>query len=243
MAPTREQRRRLGLGAIASIVAAVFLSTGTTIPVQRRLLEPEHWSGGWQERVPVSGGIRVGVVVWQAGRFNPRELALQLPERALRVDGGNPLNRLCVEISSRDGRYSALLDYDIQKEPAGPVKAVVVKAPDLDKLNAAAGEDVSILASLSQNCRTASSALYLVAAWSPPKSRDAITVLLNSRVPTTIVGPNYSVQCRELSGITTAFNLRCDLPAMPADGKVLLGILQKRGRGEKTVPLPLIVTR
>jgi hypothetical protein len=43
--------------------------------------------------------------------------------------------------------------------------------------------------------------------------------------------------------------LRCDLTAKAIDsisaakGKLPLGILQKRGRGETTMPLPLIVTR
>jgi hypothetical protein len=253
MAPTRERRGRLALRSIGTVVVGVMLCAGTTAAAQtratdkRRTLKPEHRTGGWQERVPVSGGIRVGVVVWQPGKFNPRELALTLPKEDVRVgetDGKRrePLNRLCVEISSRDGRYSALLEYRIEKEAAGPVTAEV-DTNGLDKLNAVGGEDVAILAGLSADCRSRSPFVYLVAAWSPPKPGDTITILLNSRVPTTILGPDASVPCRELADVTTAYNLRCDLPANLEKEKVDLVIRQKRGRSQADVPLRLLLAR
>ena len=215
----------------------VTLSPGAHVAAQTRTLKPEHSTGRWQERVPVAGGIRVGVVVWQPGRFNPRELALKLPPKPSKLP-----EWLCVEISSRDGRYTALLGYRIANEPAGQIKALVA-AEDLDKLNTAAAEDVAVLASLSNDCRTQSPSVYLVAAWRPPKPGEPIAVLVNSRVPTTIEGAGASVPCTELDGVTTAYNLRCDLPANLIDGPVALGIRQKRGRGEATVPLPLVVAR
>jgi hypothetical protein len=205
-----------------------------------RTLEAKHTVGRWQERVPVAGGIRVGVVVWQPGPFNPRELSLILPPR--KPKPATPPQWLCVEISSRDGRYTAQLDYPIADEPAGQVKALV-KAEDLDKLNTAAGEDVAVLASLSADCRSQTPSLYLVAAWRPAKAGERVAVLLNSRVPTTIVGGGATVPCVELTGVTTAYNLRCDLPEQMVKGEVPLGIRQKRGRGEVTVPLPLNVAR
>jgi hypothetical protein len=238
MASTGERRRRLSLAAAATCVVTLTLCAGTHAAAQQpRTLRPERASGGWQERVPVSGGIRVGVVVWQRGRFNPRELVLTLPGERSKLS-----ERLCIEISSRDGRYTALLEYRIANEPAGQIKAVV-QAPDIDRLNAAAAEDVAILASLSSDCRAQSPSVFVVAAWHPPKAGEAIAVLLNSRVPTTIVGPNVSATCTELEGVTTAYNLRCDLPAGLVEGEVALGIRQKRGRGETTLPLPLKLAR
>ncbi len=243
MASTRERRRRLGLAAIGTFVVTVALCAGTQPAAQTRTLKPERSTGRWQERVPVSGGIRVGVVVWQPGRFNPRELALKLPPKSSTLPELSQLpERLCVEISSRDGRYTALLEYRIANEPAGQIRALV-DAQDLDKLNTAAAEDVAILASLSNDCRTQSAAVYLVASWGPAKPGEPIAVLLNSRVPTTIVGAGAPVRCTELDGVTTAYNLRCDLPPHLVDGEVALGIRQKRGRGEVTVPLPLNVGR
>jgi hypothetical protein len=237
MAPIRERGLRGRLAATGTFVIIVALSTVASAAAQTRTLKPERRSGGWQERVPVSGGIRVGVVVWQEGHFKPQEVALVLPSKP----AGSPA-LLCVELSSRDGRYNALLEYPIANDPGGPITALV-DAPQLDKLNTAAGEDVAILASLSDDCRAQSPSVYLVAAWRPSKSPASISILLNSRVPTTIVGENVSAQCTELPGVTTAYNLRCDLPAQLPTGRIELGIRQQRGRGRVTVPLPLIVAR
>ena len=237
MAWTRERHRRLSLAAIGTFFVTLATGAGTPVAAQTRTLKPERSTGRWQERVPVSGGIRVGVVVWQRGRFDPRELALILPRKPSKLP-----ERLCVEISSRDGRYTAFLEYRIANEPAGQIKAVV-DAQDLDKLDTAAAEDVAILASLSDDCRTQTPSVYLVAAWRAPKPGEPVSVLLNSRVPTTIVGAGAAVPCTELDGATIAYNLRCDLPASLVDGEVALGIRQKRGRGEATVPLPLSVAR
>jgi hypothetical protein len=235
MAGTRKRSGKPGLATRA--IFLVTLALCATVAAQgTRILKPAHSTGRWQERVPVSGGIRVGVVVWQPGRFNPRELLLILPDLATRP------RQLCVEISSRDGRYSAQLDYLIANEPPGPIRAVV-DAEDLDKVNTAAGEDVAVLASLSNDCRAETPSVYLVAAWRLPTNREPIAVLLNSRVPTTIVGAGASVPCTELTGVTTAYNLRCELPPQWANGEVRLGISQKRGRGEVIVPLPLYVAR
>jgi hypothetical protein len=219
---------------LALLVAALAAAAQhpTLRPQEKR---GEGWER-WSDRVPVSGGVRVGVMVLH-GR------AIQNVERMTITLPPTEAPWLCVEISSRDGRYSGRLRYDIGSAPRGAVDLEVPTA-HVEELKGYSPEDLAILAAVADNCE-GPAATYVVAAWDTPAPGSAVAAFLNSRVPTTIVNPadGRSAPCTPLDGVTTAFNLRCDLPAEWLSGKVELVVQMRRGRSFARVPLPLLQTQ
>lgn len=238
--------KNAGVIVAASVsVAVLTLCTAAPVAAQVRTLTLNRQSGGMQKQVPVSGGIRVGVMALNPGRVDRLQAVVALPKDRGRY--------LCVEVSSKDGLYSALFSHQLTASDAGMVKGVLDDA-DIRKLTPPEAADVAILASLSDDCQAPTAPVYLVSAWAGSQEPDEdslqtmpISVLLNSRVPTFLriedapgnanAGP---IPCARLEGVTTAFNLRCDIPRSRVTQDVMtLAIVQRRGRSESTVPLTL----
>ena len=74
---------------------------------------PTGWEQ-WRDPVPVSGGLRVGVMTDAGSQFNPAQMTVWLPK----TDAPS----LCVELSSQNGHYVASVPYDIRGEPPGPLQ-------------------------------------------------------------------------------------------------------------------------
>ena len=179
----------------------------------QQLLNPITEGSDWERWVdppPVSGGLRVGLMTnTSVDVADPEHVYVSLPE--------SESFSLCIEISSRDARYSARLEYDIQDVEAGEVKLHIPteKKSELAEFD---GESLVVLASLPVDECNGSVDRYLVSSWqqSADGESDVIIAFLNSGNPAFIaVGPDGDIEhepsCERISGERTAFNQRCEI--------------------------------
>jgi hypothetical protein len=203
------------------VAGAVTVLTATNSYAQsRRALEPRtpatsQWEQ-WRDPVPVSGGLRVGITAEPGTTINPSELTVWLPSPPKPLP---PSRVLCVDVSSQDGRYIASLEYDVRGEPAGPVALKIHRSRWASELQRLSPSQLAILARIAEACGRVPKGPgpFLLASWDAQAARQTVSVLLNSRLPTSIVAevgkrPQGRYACERLTGITTAFNLRCNIP-------------------------------
>lgn len=244
MASTRKVRHRPGwglpfVGAAASAILLVVL-TGP-LAAQEEALQGRILEERWVQDVAVSGGVRVGVMASPTGDpVDPDQFTVYLPDIAgARV--------LCVEISSRDGRYNAAIEYDLAGVTSGPRRLGLRDAQFRGALVRYAQVELAILARLQEECGAPADpeGAFIVADWAQGQEPTSLTVLLNSRVPAEIVGEDEGrtvirVPCSDLEGTTTAFNLRCDLDRALLTPATRLYVVRRRGtRTLAPVALPL----
>jgi hypothetical protein len=205
---------------VAVTATVAVLAMAMTLAQARRQLEPRtpaasQWEQ-WRDPVPVSGGLRVGITVEPGTTVNPAQLTVWLPTAPKPV----PASRvLCVDLSSQDGRYIASLEYDIRREPAGPLELKIHPSRWASQLRQFSPSQLAILARVAEACGRIPKGPgpFLLASWDARAPRQAVSVLLNSRLPTSIVAevakrPQGRYACERLTGTTTAFNLRCTIP-------------------------------
>lgn len=228
---------RLGvlvLAAAAERPAPVSAQSPTILKPQLRKVE-------LRARVPVSGGIRVGLQVPVDGRVVPGTTAayVTIPPRAERT----PLPAfVCLEVSSQDGQYSARFGYPLAPGTAGAVRLELEEA-DLRPLRPYSTGRIALLASLGNDCEREEPLAFLVARWhsASPSISETVTLLLNSRVPTFITrqgGPaGEELRCATIEGEAVAFNLRCELPASWLSDTTPLAVQQRRGRAVSSVAM------
>jgi hypothetical protein len=199
--------------------AVTAIATTITLAQSRRPLEPRtpaasQWEQ-WRDPVPVSGGLRVGITAEPGTTVNPSQLTVWLPK----AEKATPSRMLCVDVSSQDGRYIASLEYDIRGEPDGPVALKIHPSRWSAELRRFSPSQLAILARIAEACGRIPKGPgpFLLASWDAQAARQTVSVLLNSRLPTSIVAevakrPQGRYPCERLTGTTTAFNLRCNIP-------------------------------
>ena len=201
---------------------------------------PQGWEQ-WRDPVPVSGGLRVGVMTEATAPINPVQMTVWLPEK-------NAKPALCVEVTSQDGRYIASLQYDIRGH-SGPLPLNLPVTRYGSELRNMERSQLAILARLAESCGKVpvNPGAFVVASWNrPPQLSDTVIVLLNSRLPTSIAAGEGSKSdkehpCHSLSGTTTAFNLRCEIPASEIREGRKFVILMRRGSSTNPVALDVAV--
>lgn len=127
----------------------------------------------WTENIKVSGETRVGLIDdYYSKNFIEDHFNVYIPRICS--------DRVCVQISSRDGRYSADLIYDVSDVCGGEV---LFSFPTnyKRKLRQFETEDISILASCIGNCED-DKELFLISNWLSPEKSDSIKILINSQV-------------------------------------------------------------
>ena len=234
-------RRRLPRASgVAAVIYGVALGA-SSLPAQRpaRALEPSAQSERYVASVPVSGGLRVGVMaIPRQQRPEADSLFVILPSTRK--------SALCVEVSSRDGRYEGRLEYPLADGDSGSVslKFRSRHRGDIEDLEA---DELAILAHVAEKC-DGKVETFVVAAWEPITVPDTVTVFLNSRVPTYVIAlqagkVQHETRCADLSATTTAFNLRCAVPYSWITSTNKLYVRKRERRGARTAivdtPLPL----
>ena len=226
--------RRLRLAPICTVLLALSGFAPTLVAQRVAAPGPVKDVEQWLTTVPVSGGIRVGFMAFApSADFDPDSFTVFLPAERARF--------LCVELSSQDGRYSARLERELHDARSGPL--VVSRRSDYRaQLDTYPATKVAILAQLGDDCARPAGP-YVLASWHAGSRRDTVTVFLNSRVPTYIAGgPNrlvHEVRCTNLDGVTTAYNLRCDVPSAWITGENRFYVRMRRGPSFSQVALPL----
>jgi hypothetical protein len=186
----------------------------------------------FQDKVPVSGNVRVGLMVDLGGdKFNPEQFYVYLPKR----EDILPNTKLCAEFSSKDGRYSAKLDYTIgsKSKVINPVPLPTEFSKYLSKYKT---DEVVILASLSNDCAKKPSA-YVLSSWIDPKviETDIVVVYINSISQTTLhIGNENDGECSTLDFPIVAYNKKCSIPLNVLKDKATIVIRQRRRRGSTT---------
>lgn len=201
-----------------------------------QMLTPVSAEESWFDPVPVGGGLRVGVMFeTEAGRMDD-SFTVWLPEEAT--------GRLCVEISSRDGRYEGNFEYVLSRD-AGTQVILSWPSEHFRRLASYPPSEIAILSQLGSDCASPRGP-YAVAAWTEPTTATEAVVFLNSDEPSSLVLVVDGLvaqerPCAELSGVTRSFNLRCPLPLSWRDpgGAVFVRILEFSGRRAQPRDLPL----
>jgi len=232
-----------GIGRIALFLLFVLAGCGWTTAVlgQPSLVEPppklpSNWEK-YRDSVPVGGGFRVGVMAFfDEVEVNPNQFWVFLPPLNATSD-----SLLCVEISSKDGRYVAQLPYRL----SGPVGRASRQAQPVDlptshaeKLRDYTPDELAILAHLSSQCE-GPTGHYVVSAWNAETSPDTISVLVNSDVYTSVVGGSkyavdFEVPCPRLESPAKAYNRRCDIPVSFLTPGITVDVRQRNRLGSKT---------
>lgn len=235
---------RLSSLLACSVVLGITMLMPAAVHSQQ-LLEPitddSDWER-WTERPPVSGGLRVGVMSNTHSKLpDPEFVFVSLPK-------SDSLS-LCLEISSRDARYSANLEYDIQDVEAGKLK-LHIPTENKTKLVEYDSDSLVVLASLPVDECDGTVNSYLIAQWQQPASgeseSDLVTIYLNSDNPANIaVGPGGDIErepsCVRLSGETTAFNQRCQIRKSWFTPDTQVSIRIREAGTHVPYPLPLRV--
>jgi hypothetical protein len=197
-------------------------------------VKKDNWER-WQKEVPVSGDVRVGVVAKGDRRLTPTSLLVFLPS--------STETTLCIELSSQDGRYSARLPYPLNDNTSRTVQLDLPTKYARELANYEPRQ-IAILASLGNGCSQPPST-YVLARWDLIEQVDDLLVLLNSRLPARIrgEGPNgpLSFDCLPLDGVTTGFNLSCEIPRRELAGRTSLVVEMRRGGAITRLQLPLLL--
>jgi len=195
----------------------------------------------WVEEVPISGNIRVGLMIEKENpeKLSPKQFYANIPKNTSGV--------LCVEISSKDGRYSAKLNYTIDKSISGLQKFILPTQYE-KALREFSTDEVVILASLSEDCSIKPDA-YVLSSWNKPDDyNQAVYVYVNLIASTTLVYEyekentktneveriqSEASKCESLNDPLVAYNKKCKIPFSYNDYKnsSRIYIISKSRRG------------
>ena len=230
-----------------SLIVLVFLTGAGGVQAQTtQPLEPKERPPDWErytEEIPVSGGLRVGLMNDTDGKINdPRVVYALIPSASAAS--------LCVEISSQDGRYSANLEYDVSNTDSG-WRPLTIPTEKHSELSGYDRDGLVVLANLSASC-DGSTGTLIVTSWEEQAAGgdgdvgEHVYVYLNSRIPTTIVGTvggqvDNEARCQTLGDVTTAYNLRCAVPTEWVSTDSEFYIRMRKGRSVSDIPLPLVI--
>ena len=208
---------------IIFIVSFLFCSNlFAQIKPNKTVLEKSNWEV-WQDKIPVSGGVRVGLMFEdKVGNFNSSQFFVMVPKTEIK--------NLCIELSSKDGRYSAKLNYNLKDVEEG-LQQFYLPTKYKNELSRYRSDEVVILASLNMICKQKPDS-YLISGWNYPKKATSAIVYINSQIPTTLVvntkrKEDNELQCTELESPTIAFNKKCVIPLSILNFDSLLFIKQR----------------
>lgn len=178
-------------------------------PDRRKL--SKDWEA-YSPHPPVSGAVRVGLMANESEELiPPSSFFVNIPERQKQAT-------LCVEISSRDGRYQAKLPYDVSGYEA-KTYAFALPTRFNTELKKYAVKDITILSKICKTCDE-EALYYVISGWHKPEfSTNEFYLYLNSRVYTDLIFANPSsgatekIKCAETNGPSdAAYGCLCKIP-------------------------------
>lgn len=194
-------------------IVLLLLSTCAFSQTTLKKLEPDTHSmpKDWEvyyTKIPVSGGVRVGVMAFETrDKIAPASFFVKIPQHTQ--------SKLCVEISSRDGRYQAKVPYAINGFEPG-VYELSLPTKYRNELKNYTIRDITILAKIVKTCDQEAEC-YVLSAWNKPSfSNQQVYIYLNSEQFTELVLVNprnsteHIIECETIvEPITTAYNCLC----------------------------------
>ena len=190
------------------------------IEPNKTVLEKSNWEV-WQDKIPVSGGVRVGLMLADNSiKVNPSSFYVHVPNTEIKI--------LCVELSSKDGRYSAKIDYSIDNLKIG-IHQFLLPTKYKKELSSYKADEIVILASLNENCNENPKA-YLISNWNNLNTKKNVFVYINSQIPAKLVADSIEFDCEDLESPSIAFNKKCKIPLTSLKETSLLYIKQRTRR-------------
>ena len=193
----------------SAAVILVCASTSAAQEPRRIVLNDGQFKESFLDKVTVSGGIRAGFMYQsQLGHADIHELYVHLQRDIVEQDA-----MLCVNMVSRDGRYSASWEYALGKQPAG---SFVVDLPSKyqEKIVGYSPDALVVLAGITKKDCASSEMKYVPTSWGAMPASDYV-LYVNSGNTDTIVGiPGHAerIQCTKIvADSTVAYDTRCIL--------------------------------
>ncbi len=123
----------------------------------------------YSDSVKVSGEFLVGLQL--SSEATPRSLHVLFPRDAT---GG-----LCIQLSSIDGKYKAMIEHQIETPVNGLVR-IVFKSKYQDRLRAYGEHELAISASLATSCDPGMQSKKLISSWSGKLSNQLLLLIRSS---------------------------------------------------------------
>jgi len=223
--------------SLLAVLSALCLSS--PLPGQVRALQPYSFREEFLQRVPISSaGIRVGVLTDVIGqRIDPARFFVYLPAHRSRS--------LCVEISSRDGRYGAEMEYRLDMVVPGRI-TLSIPSRHVSDLRGYRSHQIAVLARLGNSCERPDGE-FVVASWVADHGTERVLVLVNSPAPEVdVLVPVHGnvvrrVRCSPVrEGRAIAYNWQCHL-ALPHRGRRVDLHVVATAMGDEGLPVHLPV--
>jgi hypothetical protein len=222
---------RIALGAALGLLLIVVPS----LAGESRVLEPSRFKEQLRDKVPVSGGIRKGVFMGHPDqKVGLDRLRVEIP--------ATERPRLCVEIESQDGAYSAELEYRLERPTAGgfALRLPSHYASFLENLRI---RELAVLAYLADAC-PGPIELIVPAIWGTEAPGAGLTVLVNSQdAEVRILDPETRQQsaCRPAPGKShLSYDTECTLES-PRQGRQTLLVIDRRRYETRLKPIQLTI--
>jgi len=185
----------------------IFINNAAAQEQRRIVLNDREFKESFLDKVSVSGGIRAGFMYQSPlAHIDIHELYVHLQHDIEEQDA-----MLCVNMVSRDGRYSASWEYALGKQPAGSI-AVDLPSKYQEKISGYSTDALVVLAAIAKKDCTSSQMKYVPTSWGEMNTSDYI-LYVNSGNTDTIIGiPGHAerIQCSKIvADSTIAYDTRC----------------------------------
>ncbi len=232
---------RLGFRISCVAITVLALLSGRAFANDQELAVSPDWQENFTEDVPVSGGVRVGIMSGATDVLvDPSGLRVFL--------GASDSPRLCVDILSVDGRYSAHLEYDVAGRAPGPY---LLQFPTrrADSLGDYRADSLAVLAAYGENCGAERVRGLAVVAWQAVERLQQLTVFVGTGgaraqllIPSS--GGVLKVPCTDLDTAAprVSYDAACTIQ-LTDDLRLRETVIRRRHFGStlKDVPLPLVL--
>ncbi|ADW16211.1 hypothetical protein Despr_0017 [Desulfobulbus propionicus DSM 2032] len=192
-------------------VAVVLCGPPSAMAQQPRniVLSDAQFKESYLEKVTVSGGVRAG--------FMQRSTLPHVDLQALSIHLQRPVDEedamLCVNMVSRDGRYTASWQYALGKQPPGPI-AVNMPSKYQEQLAAYTPDALAVLAGIARKDCLSPEMRYVPASWGADTADDYVLYVNSSNTDTEIgiPGAKERIPCTRIAADNAiAYDTQCVL--------------------------------
>jgi hypothetical protein len=164
----------------------------------------------WLKKIPISGGLKVGTM------YSVSSISKVQKSFFVKLPTGN-YKLLCVKVTSRDGRFYASMNYDINNTSGGLLE-LQLPTKYWNELQNYTTDKLVILGTLGSNCNTEEE-IIVPASWDKNDMKGILTIAVNSdKFPKVEI---YDVKakkskdypCKVLEGTDKiAYKCLCEIP-------------------------------
>lgn len=190
--------------------AAILLTSmvSATAQEQRRIvLRDSQFKESLLQKVTVSGGIRAGFMFQSSmDRVDIHELYIHLPQDIEEQDA-----MLCVNMVSRDGRYTASWEYALGQQSHGSI-AVNLPSKYQEQISGYSTDALVVLAAITKKDCASGEGRYVPASWGEKHELDYILYVNSGNAETVIgiPGKKEKIPCSKIdAGSTVAYDTQC----------------------------------